>query len=461
MSTNDDTIVRENLASRLEQLRRDGAVAAVARALGEDAKLHIVGGALRDLISGRTHTDLDLATCLPPEHCRSLLEGQGLRTIATGIAHGTLTVLVEERHIELTTFRKPGPREGSAYSDSIEEDLSGRDFTINALAYDLARGALLDPFGGQADLHAAVVRAVGDPAERFREDPQRILRMVRFGPADGRSVDPKTADAAAASANLLGLVSVERIRTELVNILMSRFPRQAFEMLAEIGILAHVIPEMLPAIGCEQNEFHLHDVFQHTLRVMEHTPTEGCLRLVALFHDLGKPHTASQGEDGRRHFYRHEEVSTEIAKQVMRRLRFSNDETKKTALLVQHHMRPLTCGAPGVRRLMRDLDQSIDEWLRFKIADAPPAMSKETFREQYEHFVELLNAEQRRRALPEHGKLAVNGDDLIALGMKPGRRLGNILRDLEELVIEDPERNDRAYLLNKARDLMVEDDPQL
>ncbi len=429
----------------------------IAEALGEDANLHLVGGTVRDLLTNASHYDLDLATKLKPEEYGRRLEAAGLRCIDTGIAHGTVTVLTEAGQAELTTFRVPGPRLTGAFSDTIQEDLSGRDFTINAMAYDLRNRRLLDPFGGRDDLAARLVRAVASPEDRFLEDPLRMLRMIRFGPAQGRTIEPLTSGAAARLAEKIASVSQERIRTELERIINSPHPAAAFQALLENGLLAFILPEMLPAVGFEQNEFHVHDVFHHTLEVMERCPP-GDLRIAAVFHDLGKPHTLSTDAEGRRHFYRHEEVSTELCKQAMKRLRFSNQLIAKISTLVRYHMRPITCGAPGVRRLMRDLGEHLPDWLIFKGADKPPVMPDEDFQAELVAFTRLLEAERIRAAGPSYGKLAVTGDDLIALGIQPGPFLGNVLKALHELVIDDPESNQRENLLQHARRMLEERD---
>lgn len=423
----------------------------VIGALKADSNPHVVGGAIRDLLEEQTPTDFDLAVGIEPPEVVRRLANASVRVIETGLHHGTVMAVVEEAHIEITTFRVPGQDSGH-YSSSIEEDLAGRDFTINALAFDIRQARLLDPFNGAADLDAGVVRAVGDPTARFREDALRILRAVRFGPAAGRVIESRTAAAAREGARELRKISAERIRVELEKILLGE-ARAGFEALHQLGILEEVLPETLPSIDFAQNDFHTEDVFRHTLSVIERTPPERILRWTALFHDLGKPATLSTDAAGRRHFYRHEEVSTDLAKQVMERLKFSIDDQRAISLLVRHHMRPIECGPAGVRRLFRDLGTEFQRWRTFKLADAPPVMTDGEVQERLTRFDAMVTAEETRR-LTRSSQLTIDGNDLIAIGMVQGKALGDLLKKLEELVIEDPELNERDILLQRAKELL-------
>ncbi len=415
------------------------------------AQLYLVGGTVRDAFLNRYETDLDVATDLEAETIRQRCVAHGIRTIETGIQHGTVLALVHDQHIEVTTFRHPSTREQQHTAHDISTDLSGRDFTINALAFDLITGTLIDPFHGVDDLSCGIVRAVGDATARLDEDPLRILRMIRFGAAQGRQMEPATFAAAQSLVKRLETVSIERIKSELDAILMSFVPHSGVRALLEVGALPYTIPELLPAVGFEQNRFHIHDVFEHTLWVLERTPPDLVLRWAAVFHDVGKPHTLSVDENSNRHFYQHEVVSEKQSRSRMHALRFSRDDTDRISAIVRHHMRPLDCGAVGVRRLIRDLGDELPRWRAFKVADAPPTMSDQEFEQIAEGFDSLLATENARRALPSYGKLAVSGSDILALGVSPGPTIGRILKELEELVIEDPSRNEREILLEEAK----------
>lgn len=442
------------LKRRLSLITRSSVVTSIAQALGDDCDLHLVGGTVRDCLLGEEASDIDLSSRISPEVCQQRLNANGLHVVATGLEHGTITVVLEGTHVELTTFRKPGNRTESSFSDSIDEDLSGRDFTINAMAFSVKHEELIDPFGGIADLRASRLRAVGDARTRFEEDPLRILRGVRFGASQDRSLESSTKDAMGLLAPRLSSVSIERIRDELLQILLSPFASLGMEQLKELDLLKIVLPEILPSIGFEQNEHHIHDVFEHTLWVLDRAPRSPRLRLAALFHDFGKPDTLSVDEDGGRHFYRHELMSESYCKEAMERLRFSKKLTKEVSTLVRTHMRPLDCGPSGVRRLIRDLGPLLEDWIELKRADAPPKLPDQEFHALLSSFRDLIQAEQARKELKSFEMIAVDGNDLLKLGVKKGPMVGRILESLREMVIEDPEKNEKNLLIEKAKELM-------
>jgi tRNA nucleotidyltransferase (CCA-adding enzyme) len=396
-------------------------------------------------------TDLDLTTDLDAAQVRQRCTTRGLRVIETGIQHGTVLVVVDGVHLEVTTFRHPSDRDTQLNASDISTDLSGRDFTINAIAFCATSMQFIDPFSGLVDLEAMKMRAVGDPAARYREDPLRILRMIRFGPAQGRSVDPATYQAAVSLVSSLQHVSVERVRHEVEQIIMSSCPAAGVIGLKDIGALQWTLPELLPAVGFEQNRYHIHDVFDHTMAVLDRTPPDRILRWSALFHDIGKPHTLTIDESGDRHFYLHEIASTDLAWKRMEQLRFSHDDMKQISSIVRHHMRPLQCGAAGVRRLIRDLGPNLSLWRSFKDADSSPKSNPDENARTAQAFDALLETEQRKMKIPSYGKLAVNGEDLKAIGVAPGPLMGRILKQLEEAIIEDPQKNSRDTLLEIAK----------
>ena len=426
----------------------------IRQALPTNAKLHVVGGTIRDILSGRPILDLDLSSVLPPNEATTYFNKAGLRVIATGIEHGTVTIVVEGHNVELTTFRSPSTHSHEQFSRTIEEDLSGRDFTINAMAYDIGESILIDPYGGQQDLKQGLLRAVGNPMDRLTEDPLRLLRLVRFGPNAGRQVASNLWQAALVVAPTLKNIATERLRAELEKIIVGQHPDQSLLALLDLGLLQYLIPELMPAIGFEQNEYHIHDVFTHTLEVVRRTPAIKHIRLAALFHDIGKPHTLSVDENNRRHFYCHEHESGRVARQVLKRLTFSKNDQRQVGLLTEYHMRPLRCGPPAIRRLMRDLEDLLPDWLALKIADKSPTMPDDEFVAEVLLFFELWQEEIRRAKGAPYGKLAVNGHDLQEkIGIPPGPELGQLLRKLESLVIEDPSRNEQSTLLEYAHQL--------
>ncbi|MCB0319810.1 MAG: CCA tRNA nucleotidyltransferase [Bdellovibrionales bacterium] len=420
------------------------------------AEVFLVGGAVRDALLAQESKDIDLAVSISPNEVRTTLEPHGFRVISTGEEHGTLTILADEESIEVTTFRKPSSRYANEFGSSITEDLSGRDFTINAIAYDCRAKSFIDPFQGLSDLASGVCRAVGDPSERFQEDPLRLLRFVRFGSASGRTSDQATEYAARELAHSISGVSVERIQHELVSLLSLPYPGDALKHLYTLGLLSELIPEMLASVGCEQNEFHIHDVFDHTAWVLDRSPSSDIVRLACLLHDIGKPKSLSIGDGGRRHFYNHERIGAEMAAAILDRLKFSKQTNRRVTRLVREHMRPLDCGPAGVRRILRDLEEDFDLWLAVKRSDPPPVMPQEEFETQYNAFLLLVNEELERRKEPAYGRLAINGNDLIMLGVSPGPRLGTILKAIEEIVIEDPSQNEKSNLLSIAKKILEE-----
>ena len=444
----------ETALLRLKVLAQSRTVQKIYSALGPASKLAIVGGSVREAFLKKKKVDLDLATVFPPEKVKELLEKNKIHTYETGLRHGTITAVISKKNIEITTFRKAAAKQNNSYSETLEEDLSARDFTINALAYDLTAGKIIDPHNGAKDIQDRILRAVGKAEERFTEDPLRILRMVRFGPAAGRKLEDKTLAAARNTASLLETVSIERIRLELERILLSDFAEEGLRFLANNDLLKYVLPEILPTLNFEQNKFHVEDVFEHTLTVIKNSPNDLILRLAALFHDIGKPDSLSVDEDGNRHFYLHEEIGAKICKKAMRRLKFSNRQIEQVSRLVRMHMRPLDCGPAGVRRLMRDLGEQFEDWKELKKADMPPVMEKKEFEALYQSFIGLVESEKTRLEKAHQKILAINGDDLIELGEKPGKRLGNILSSLENLVIENPDLNRKDILIQKARALI-------
>lgn len=438
----------------LRELCATPTIKKIIQELGPDSDAYLVGGTVRDAILGMGEADIDLATKLAPLEVKNRLLHAGIKVVETGLQHGTVLAVIDDRSIEITSFRVPG--DPQSIGTSIEQDLGGRDFTINAMAFSPSSGELLDPFGGVEDLKQNLIRAVGDPRQRFEEDPLRILRMVRFGAAQGRTVDPATVEVGKRLITSLKNVSVERIRLELEKMLTSAHPVEALRELRRIGALDLILPEMMPTYEFEQNKFHIHDVYEHTLWVIGRAPNNLIVRLAALFHDLGKPDTLSVDEDGQRHFYKHELLSADLAEKVMTRLRFSNDQIEAVKTLVRHHMRPLDCGSPGVRRILRDLGEHFEAWLQLKSADAPPVMPEPEFEAVKAQFLAMVETERTRAKGSVFGPLAIDGNDLIALGMKSGRDLGAVLKALEEEVIEAPERNEKDYLMTRAKEMILD-----
>ena len=417
---------------------------------------YAVGGCVRDSILARRPEEWDITTSARPEEIKKLFR----RTVDTGIEHGTVTVLLGKDSYEVTTYRIDGAYEDGRhpkevhFTTSLEEDLRRRDFTINAMAYnDEVR--LVDIFGGMQDLNRHLIRCVGDPKERFSEDALRILRAVRFSAQLNFPVEPETAEAARELAPSLEKISAERIQAELVKLLVSPHPeriRDAFEL----GITKVILPEWDAMEGVAQNTpHHRYDVAEHTLRALKNVKRDRILRLTMLFHDMGKPAVKTTDAKGRDHFKGHALVSEEIARRVLRRLKFDNDTVKKVTRLVCYHDYRMEATPKNVRRAMNRIGVELfPYYLAVRLADVK-AQSPYHRREKIENIVAVRELYQH--ALLEDQcvtlrQLAVSGRDLMDLGMKPGRELGNMLSELLEYVIDDPERNRKEILCGYVRE---------
>lgn len=445
------------LKAALDRLTQVAALPHVAKVITalKDCGCFLVGGVVRDSIIGRPIGDIDLTTCAVPDQVTALLNAASVHVVPTGLKHGTVTAVIDSIHLEITTYRSKASNGNLVFGSDLEADLLLRDFTINAIAFDPATRSIVDPADGFGDIQNRLTRAVNDPVQRFSEDPLRILRLVRFGPAAGFAVEENTEKAAENLVNRLSAISPERIRDELKKILTSQNAGNGFRYLASLGALDFTIPELIPSIGCEQNSWHLYDVFEHTMHVVDNAPVDLLIRLAALFHDIGKPGTLSTGDDGERHFYKHELLSEDLCKAAMTRLKFSSDEIRDVSLLVALHMRPIECGAPGARRLIRDLGNKFSQWVDLKRADAYGAKhDRAEFEARMSSFIELTNSE-RTRLVTNRGRLiVVDGADIMnSLNIPPSPKVGAILKALEERVLDNPELNTKEVLLKLAADM--------
>jgi tRNA nucleotidyltransferase (CCA-adding enzyme) len=427
----------------------------------------IVGGCVRDELL-RTETaheargDWDVATSARPEQVQKLFR----KVIPTGIQHGTVTVLMREGQYEVTTLRgettySDGRRPDAVYFvDDIKDDLARRDFTINAIAYDVLEDRLIDPFDGAADLSRRLLRAVGVASERFAEDGLRVLRGARFAATLELALDPETERAIEPSLGSYRKVSAERIRDEWMKTMKAKRPSRAFELMKDHGILAISAPEMLESVGCEQNKWHAYDVWGHAMACLDSAPAEPVLRVAALLHDVGKPRSRAFSDKTQDYtFYEHERIGAEMVEPMLARLRFSSEEQKHIGALVRHHLicYDASWSDAAVRRWLRrvtpellpDLYRLNEADIRGKGRDATEGL--ETLATLRAHVERVLAA----GAALNVRDLAVDGRALMQeLGMKPGPDLGRILKTLLDEVVDDPSKNEREALLARAKALL-------
>jgi len=426
---------------------------------------YIVGGCLRDTLVGRPPKDWDIATSAKPPEIEALFP----KTFYNN-DFGTVTVVNETeadetlKNIEITPFRLEGkysdfrhPDE-IKFSDRIEDDLNRRDFTINAIAYRPKTEEWLDPFGGIKDLKDKILRAVGDPDERLKEDPLRTMRAVRLIAELGLNLDQPTTEAIKKTSHLLSKIAKERIRDEFIKLLMTKEPMLGLRRMVELGVMKEVIRETLESVGVEQNGDHIYDVWEHTLRVVQHAADRDWplhVRLAALFHDIGKPRTRRWSQEkGDWTFYGHEVVGAKMTKNIMENLKFPMKTIETVEKLVKNHMfftdiDKITLSA--IRRLVARVGaDKVWDLMKVRACDrigmgrpkeAPYRLRK------YESMIE-----EAMRAPTSVAMLKVNGKDVIReTSEKPGPRIGFILHALLEEVLDNPDLNTYDYLLSRIK----------
>ncbi len=463
---------------------------------------YLVGGCVRDMVIGREPNDWDVATNAKPEetlkifpdslyenefgtvlvkirngdvktgssganrslHPKTGSTGPRLRKDDRGDGKDAKTDGCEDGRgeesifgtVEVTTYRIEGKYSDQRHPDevtfakTIEEDLSRRDFTINAMAMDLA-GTVVDPFGGKADLAAKIVRTVGEPDDRFAEDALRIMRAVRFAVQLDFAIEPETKKSITAHAGTLANIAQERIRDELVKIIMAPNAAQGIVMLEEFGLLKYVMPELREGIDVGQNLHHIYTVFEHNVRALGYTAGESYpleIRVASLLHDVGKPRV-KQGNGAHSTFYQHEYVGAKMASKMLDRLRFPREFIDKVTHLVRSHMFYYNVGEisdAGVRRFVKRVGpENIDDLLKVREADRIGSGVKKAIPYKLRHLLFMIEKVKRDPLSPK--MLAVNGDELMKLqGIPPGPRVGWVLNALLEEVLEDPSRNTKEYL---------------
>lgn len=452
---------------------------------------YLVGGCVRDLVMRKKPKDWDIATNAHPEEIVKRFEEHGMKVVYEN-GFGTVAVINEEepvdsplRTVEITPFRRETTYSDNrhpdsvTFSESLDEDLSRRDFTMNALAYDVSRGTIKDNYDGVGDIERKTVRTVGDANERFREDALRMMRAVRFTSQLGFAVSHETLEASIENKELIKKVSSERIRDEFIKIINSQDPLIGIAMMVQLGLMEYVIPELLEGIGCIQGGAHKYDVFDHLLHACQHAADKDYsfhVRLAALFHDIGKPRTKRPGRL-KPTFYGHEVVGARMTEKIMQRLKFPKADTEMVVKLVRNHMffsdtEQITLSA--VRRIIQKMapaetsretaerggpDDPIWELMRIRECDRVGMNKTEAPYRLRKYFAMI---EEALRDPISVSQLAIDGTYLInELGVKPGPRMGWMLHALLEEVLEDTARNTVEALSARVKELERMEDAEL
>lgn len=447
-------------------------VVAVSKTLAEAGfEAYLVGGCVRDMVLVREPKDWDVATDAKPEEIQKLFPGSVYEN-----DFGTVGVKTESENeqlkiVQVTTYRIEGKYTDKRHPDEvkfaadIEDDLSRRDFTVNAMAMDM-KGDIVDPFGGARDLKDRVIRTVGAPEERFSEDALRLMRAVRFSVELDFEVEMNTRRAIVKLAGGLEAIAKERVRDELVKILMTPNAAKGIILLEELDLLRYVLPELREGIGVGQNKHHIYTVFEHNVRALDYTAREGyslAVRMAALLHDVGKPKVkGGSGPDST--FYQHEYVGAKMAVRMLDRLRFSREFTEQVAHLVRSHMFYYDTGVispAGVRRfVVRVGPENIDDLLKVREADRIGSGVKKAMPYRLRHLLFMIEKVKRDPLSPK--MLALRGDDLMSLlGLPQSPRVGWVLNALMEEVIDEPKKNEKKYLEKRAKELNKLSDAEL
>ncbi len=432
---------------------------------------YIVGGCVRDMTVDHEPKDWDVTTNAKPEQIQEIFPDSfyenDFGTVGVKVKPFLKVGKKDREHdiVEVTTYRIE-----STYSDNrrpdevrfaktLEEDLSRRDFTMNALALDINNN-LIDPFGGQKDIKNKLIKAVGNPVERFEEDALRMMRAVRFAAQLNFTIEPNTFDAIKQKNELLKNISIERVRDEFIKIILSNHSRHGVQILHDTGLLQHFLPKLELGIGVEQNHHHTLTVWEHNLKALDTCPSKKLeVRLATLFHDIGKPQS-KRGKGRNCTFYNHEYISARITKTVMKRLRFPTKITQKTVLLVRNHMFYYNVDEvteTAVRRLIKkvgleNMKDLMDVRIGDRLGSGTPKAKPYKLR-HFEYMVEKVSKDPISVKM-----LKLNGDIMIKnLGFEPSPQIGAILNVLLAEVIEDPTKNTLEYLSNRAAQLKEED----
>lgn len=420
---------------------------------------YVVGGAVRNILMGIPVNDWDITTSALPEETLRLFDE--FKTIETGLQHGTVTVIIDHMPLEITTYRIESGYSDNRhpdkvdFTDKVKDDLSRRDFTVNAIAYSPSSG-FADPFDGQSDIKSKTIRCVGDADTRFGEDALRILRALRFSSMLGFKIHPDTADSIRRNYKLLKNISVERIFVELSKLLCGKDAGRILREYEEV--IFYILPELKPMKNCAQNhERHIYDVWGHTVKSVESIDPIPELRFAMLFHDSGKPHVKTTDENGTDHFYQHGKVSQKITSDALSRLKTSNKFRWHVCNLVEYHdFLPHKITKKTYKKYMGKLGtDTVKELFEIRKADVSaqnPKFLAESLAEN-EAGKKILTEIENEAACFKLSDLAINGSDLIKSGLPSSPEIGRILAILLDEVMDEKLLNDKNALLSRAFEL--------
>ena len=422
---------------------------------------YAVGGCVRDSLLGKTPNDWDITTSAKPEDMKSVFAD--FHCIDTGIKHGTVTVVIDGEPLEITTFRLDGEYEDNRHPKSVTftsdlgADLGRRDFTVNAMAYSKMTGTV-DLFGGQNDLKNGIIRCVGDPDRRFNEDALRILRALRFASALDFEIEEKTAQSLLKNRALPGNISEERIAKELLKLVCGKGAKRILTDFAPV--LFEILPELQPMYkNSHDNPHHCYDIYEHTLIAVESIDPEPTLRFAMLLHDCGKPAVKKFDENGVAHFYGHQRISAEISAQILARLKVSNKFRDEILFLVSNHDRWELYG--NTEKMPRYLSKfGLDGVLKLlKVMRADVLAQSPEYRYRLD---QIADAEETAKNLAAQkpclslSELQINGRTLMDIGIPQGRKLGAVLAQLLDEVIDGVTKNTQEALTTRAREIYSE-----
>jgi len=419
---------------------------------------YLVGGSVRDFLINKEAKDWDITSSAKPEDIQKIFPKHFYKN-----NFGTVTVFIDNFPIEITTYRlergysdKRHP-DFVRYTKNLKDDLKRRDFTINAMALS-ANKEIIDFFNGEMDLKEKLIRAVGNPEERFKEDALRLLRAVRFAAQLNFKIEKETEETIKKLVGNLRFVSKERIRDELIKIVMSKHPKYGFDLMSKLGILEQVLPEVAKGIGVEQNKHHIYTVYEHNTRALQYTADQNYhldVRLAALFHDVAKPQTKA-GKGSNATFYNHDIVGAGITKKILRRLKFSNKEIRKISLLVRYHLFYYNVDEvteSSVRRLIRKVGlENINDLILVRFADRIGSGTPKAEPYKLRHFKYMVDKVSRDPISVK--MLKINGSDLMKLlNIPPSPKIGLILNALLSEVLDNSSLNNKEILRKKAKEL--------